>query len=78
MTLILKCLQAINPSDLLGTHITGVISHGQDLFWTYLDINQYPHDSNLNINVLLRVLAKLSRLTQVIYSYTILISLNEF
>ena len=50
----------MNPGDQLSTHITGVIAHGQNTFTTYLDLNQYPHDSNLTMNVILRTLKKIS------------------
>ena len=50
--------QNINPSDLLKTHITGVINHGLDHFNTYVDFNQIPHDPNLTINILLQSLEK--------------------
>lgn len=37
------------------THLTGVIIHGCGS-QRYLDFHQYPHDPNLTINVLLRLL----------------------
>ena len=52
--------QIITPNDKMGTHITGVLSHAHPPpdgnFFKYLDINEYPHDSNLTINCLLRTL----------------------
>ena len=48
-----KC---VNPGDLLQTHVTGIISHGHDEKITFIDLNQYKHDCNLNMNILLQVL----------------------
>ncbi len=42
-------LQIITPNDKMGTHVTGVISHNTNKLYTYLDINEYPHDSNLTM-----------------------------
>ena len=57
--------QCMTPNDTLKTHITGVISHGHPQpggkIFKFLDLNQYPHDSNLTINCLLRVLHDLSK-----------------
>jgi hypothetical protein len=48
------CLQGVDPSSFLKTHVQGVLNHGQKTFDTYLDLNEYCHDSNLIMNVLLR------------------------
>ncbi|XP_053405149.1 uncharacterized protein LOC128558899 [Mercenaria mercenaria] len=48
----------IKGTDLLKTHITGVINHGHGGFHTYVDLNEYPHDPNLTINVLLKMLKR--------------------
>ncbi|XP_060583861.1 uncharacterized protein LOC132740023 [Ruditapes philippinarum] len=48
--------KSINPVDLLKTHITGVISHGHGGFHTFTDFNQFPHDPNLTITVILKML----------------------
>jgi len=54
-------VQAINPSEMLKTHLTGVIAHGQKKFYAFLDLCQYKHDSNMSINILLKVLQKISQ-----------------
>ncbi|XP_053378700.1 uncharacterized protein LOC128548244 [Mercenaria mercenaria] len=43
----------------MGTHITGVLSHGHNLFMNYVDLLEYPHDPNLTINILLKSLLKI-------------------
>lgn len=49
---------AVNPADQLKTHISGVIAHCQSEFLTCFDIGQFPHDSNLTINIILQTLFK--------------------
>ncbi len=39
----------------LETHVTGVRAHGRKVFMA-IDCNDFHHDSNLTIEVLLRVL----------------------
>lgn len=58
--MLLSSKQAMNMADLLTTHLNGVIAHGQRTFRGFLDIGQYPHDANLSINTLLRVLNELA------------------
>lgn len=41
----------------LRTHLTGAITHGQNSEG-FLDFQQYPHDPNLTINVLLKLLLR--------------------
>ncbi|XP_052820902.1 uncharacterized protein LOC128246640 [Mya arenaria] len=50
--------KSISNVDLLKTHVTGVINHGNGGFHSYVEINQFPHDPNLTINILLRALKK--------------------
>ncbi len=54
-------MKKINKSSVnlwhLRTHFTGVIVHGKGSSG-YLDFLQYPHDPNLTINVLLRILVE--------------------
>ncbi|WAR14973.1 hypothetical protein MAR_005078 [Mya arenaria] len=50
--------KSISNVDLLKTHVTGVINHGNGCFHSYVDFNQFPHDPNLTINILLRALKK--------------------
>lgn len=45
-------------SEILKTHITGVLDHSRGRFETYLDINQFPHDPNLTINIILQALKR--------------------
>ncbi|KAI8511869.1 hypothetical protein Bbelb_109690 [Branchiostoma belcheri] len=40
----------------MGTHITGAISHGVSKIYAAIDIQNIPHDSNLTITVLMKVL----------------------
>lgn len=47
--------QELDSSKLLQTHITGALVHGRQMF-AFLDLMQYPHDSNLTLNCLLRAL----------------------
>lgn len=48
--------QSVYAADLLKTHVTGVINHGHGGFHSYIDINEYQHDPNLTINVILKTL----------------------
>lgn len=48
--------QFINAGDLMKCHITGVLNHGEKKFHTFVDYNQYSHDPNLTVNVILKVL----------------------
>ncbi|XP_053381316.1 uncharacterized protein LOC123543812 [Mercenaria mercenaria] len=50
----------INHADLLKTHVSGIVNHGQGKFSTYVDFNQYPHDPNLTINLILKTLKKVA------------------
>lgn len=49
-------VQIVNAADLLKTHVTGVINHGHGGFRSFIDINEYPHDPNLTINMILETL----------------------
>lgn len=51
--------QIINPANLMKTHITGVLSHGHGMLSTFLDLMQYPHDPNLTMNIILKMLWKI-------------------
>ena len=50
----------------LRTHLTGVINHGREVLGLF-DLFQWPHDSNLTMNVLLRVLERCDYLPDVLY-----------
>ena len=39
----------------LRTHITGALVHGRRSY-AFVDVNMWPHDSNLSINILLQIL----------------------
>lgn len=52
--------QNIKGTDLLKTHVSGVISHGHGGFHTFVDINEYRHDPNLTINILLKMLKRMA------------------
>lgn len=41
----------------LRTHVTGALVHGRRNY-AFVDVNLFPHDSNLTINVLLHILLK--------------------
>ena len=49
--------QACDKSKQLQTHITGVLVHGITTN-AFVDINQWPHDSNLTLNCLLYTLCQ--------------------
>ncbi|XP_052275699.1 uncharacterized protein LOC127875011 [Dreissena polymorpha] len=51
----------LHAVDLLHTHVTGVLSHGHGGFHAYVDINEYPHDPNLTINIILKELLRQAR-----------------
>ena len=44
----------------LRTHITGAISHGSGRIFTFIDLMRWPHDSNLTLNVLLRIFLEIA------------------
>ena len=49
------------------THLTGVIVHGLQDSWGFFDCDQFPHASNLTINVLINVLSMYDSLPPVLY-----------
>ncbi|XP_071181315.1 uncharacterized protein [Mytilus edulis] len=57
-----RMAKAVNKVDQLTTHVTGVLAHGQNKFFTFLDWNQYAHDSNLTMNILMLILHQISKL----------------
>ena len=63
-----KC---INAFDQLQIHVTGIISHGHNKKLTFTDFLQYPHDSNLSMNVILKSLYHLAvsneKLSEILY-----------
>lgn len=45
----------------LRTHLTGVLNHGRETL-AFLDVFQWPHDSNYTMNVLLRTLKRMDHI----------------
>eukprot|EP00105_Crassostrea_gigas_P040888 XP_019925036.1 PREDICTED: uncharacterized protein LOC105333681 [Crassostrea gigas] len=71
-----RTAKAVNAADQLKTHISGVIAHGQNEFYTFLDVGQYPHDSNLTINIIIMVLFRLKdKMVRVVINLSSLVSL---
>ena len=63
------CFKDCDQTRLLQTHITGVLAHGKSTH-AMIDMNQWPHDSNLTINCLLETLleeASDGQLTPILY-----------
>ena len=52
-------IQACDNSKLLQTHLIGALIHGRRTV-AYIDILQWPHDSNLTLNCLLEGLVRAS------------------
>ena len=50
--------QQVLPTDMLNTHVQGVLCHNHDALTTYVDINEYPHDANMVISTLLSQLVR--------------------
>lgn len=47
----------MDPNSFLRTHIQGVVNHGLGTFTSYVDLNEYKHDSNMVLNTILRAIA---------------------
>ena len=43
-------------AEFLKTHVTGVLSHGHNLAWAFIDLLRWPADANRTINILFTVL----------------------
>ena len=63
---LLHVMKAYSSAWKLKTHLTGVLNHGRETLG-FFDLHQWPHDSNLTINVLLRVLVKLDNIPDILY-----------
>ncbi|XP_071958009.1 uncharacterized protein [Antedon mediterranea] len=50
----------------LATHVTGVLVHGRHGH-CFIDLKQFPHDSNLTCNIILTVLSEIQPLPPVLY-----------
>ncbi|XP_062608883.1 uncharacterized protein LOC134270664 [Saccostrea cucullata] len=63
--------KGIDPTALLKTHIQGVINHGKGTYTYYVDINEYSHDANLVMNIILKSVYastdKHGRLPEILY-----------
>ncbi|VDI06880.1 Hypothetical predicted protein [Mytilus galloprovincialis] len=55
-----RTAKSVNPGNQLTTHITGILAHGQQAFFSFLDWCQYPHDSNLKMNLLLGIIYEIA------------------
>ena len=66
---LLNIAKAYSSAWRLTTHLTGVLNHGREVF-AFIDIFQWPHGSNLTINVLLRTLVRLQCIPNVLYLQT--------
>ncbi|XP_061190665.1 uncharacterized protein LOC133198638 [Saccostrea echinata] len=51
-----RLMKGIDPNSFLKTHVQGVLNHGMGTFDVYVDINEYCHDSNLVMNVILKTI----------------------
>ncbi len=64
----------------LRTHITGVLVHTKSahgkIAFSFVDILQYPHGSNLTITILLKVLLEFAELAQT-FPHTLYIQMDN-
>lgn len=60
--------KAIAGAYLLETHVTGLRAHGQQTVMA-IDCNEFKHDSNLTIEVILKMLTLLKVLLLVIHGH---------
>lgn len=54
----LRCMKAIAGAYLLETHVTGLRAHGRQTIMA-IDCNDFRHDSNLTIEIILKILTML-------------------
>lgn len=64
--------QAFAATKQLNVHVTGVLSHGLNKKYLFTDLHQYKHDSNLTLNVLMKVLWNHSKVETIINHYNYL------
>lgn len=64
--------QAFAATKQLNVHVTGVLSHGLNKKYLFTDLHQYKHDSNLTLNVLMKVLWNHSKVATIINHYNYL------
>ena len=55
---LLNVMKAYSSAWRLKTHLTGLLNHGREAVG-YFDLHQWPHDSNLTINILMRALLRM-------------------
>ncbi|CAH3184920.1 unnamed protein product [Porites lobata] len=55
-----NCLSNDETYHFLRTHVTGAISHGNGRVFSFIDLMRWPHDSNLTLNVLLRIFIEIA------------------
>ncbi|XP_066926716.1 uncharacterized protein [Clytia hemisphaerica] len=58
--------KAFSDAFKLKTHLTGALDHGQKPFCK-LDLFQWPHDSNLTLNILVLILSRRTSLPDTLY-----------
>lgn len=63
---LLYVMKVFSSAWKLKTHLTGVLNHGREALG-YFDLHQWPHDSNLTINVLLRALLRMNKVPDTLY-----------
>ena len=63
---LLHVMKVFSGAWKLKTHLTGVLNHGREALG-YFDLHQWPHDNNLTINVLLRVLLRMEKVPDRVY-----------
>lgn len=56
-------------SPRLETHVTGIRAHGRSTMMV-IDCGKFPHDSNLTIEILLRMFTALQVITVQLWVYT--------
>ena len=54
-------LQDLASTIPMKTHVTGAINHGTHQKFVFTDIYQYKHDSNLTLNILMKLLWEASK-----------------
>jgi hypothetical protein len=63
---LLNVMKAYSSAWRLKTHLTGVLNHGREAVG-YFDLMQWPHDSNLTINIVMRVLLRMDIIPDRLY-----------
>ena len=63
---LLHQMKAYSSAWRLKTHLTGVLNHGREAIG-YFDQMQWPHDSNLTINVILHVILRMESIPDKLY-----------